>query len=118
MGLLDLVRSGVAIANSLTTELQGNVTHKVLAGIDGAGKRTYVTVIRKAIVTRIQKLVKTSSGQMVMSTSQIVFLDPGVIINELDQIVLADGTSGPILTSNGFMDAGTGHPILTEVFLG
>ena len=36
----------------------------------------------------------------------------------VDKIVLPDGTTGPILDMSGFIDAGTGHPIATEVFLG
>ena len=53
-----------------------------------------------------------------MSQAEVTFLDPGVVVNELDIIILPDGTSGPIINSAGFVDAQTGHPILTQVYLG
>lgn len=118
MGLLDTVRAGVDLANRLTTDLQATVTHKVFVSSGGAGKSVYTDVPRKALVTRKQRLVRSSSGDMSMSQAQVVFLDPGVVVKELDKIVLPDGTSGPILNTDGFVDAGTGKPILTQVYLG
>lgn len=118
MGLMDVVRSSVAIANSVTADLQATVTHRVFVSSGGAGKSVYTNVARKALVTRKQKLVRSSSGDQTMSQAEVVFLDPGVVVNELDLIILPDGTSGPILNSAGFVDSGTGRPILTQVYLG
>lgn len=119
MGLLDIVRSGVAIANNLTADLQASATHEAYASETGSGRRTYsAPVNRPALVTRKQKLVRSSSGELVMSEASVVFLDPAVVINELDKITLPDGTTGPIINTEGFVDRGTGHPILTEIYLG
>jgi len=118
MGLLDVVRSGVAIANSVTGDLQATVTHRVFVRAGGSGQSIYTNVSRKALVTRKQRLVRSSSGDMSKSQAEVTFLDPGVVVNELDIIILPDGTSGPIINSAGFVDAQTGHPILTQVYLG
>lgn len=120
MGLLDIVRSGVAIANSLTADLQANVLHRAALGLpDGEGTVPLgPEVSRPAIVIRKQKLVRTSTGQQIISTASVVFLDPAVVVNELDEITLPDGTTAPIRATEGFVDRGTGHPILTEAFLG
>jgi len=118
MGLLDTVRAGVAIANQLTTDLQATVTHRVFVSSGGSGSSQYTNVSRKALVTRKQRLVRSSSGDMSMSQAQVVFLDPGVVVKEFDKIILPDGTTGPILNTDGFVDAVTGRPILTQVYLG
>jgi hypothetical protein len=120
MGLLDTVRNAVATAKAATADLQASVTHRSVIGSPSSSGVVPLgpPISRPALVTRIQKLVRSSSGQMVMSHAQVVFLDPAVVINELDEIVLPDGTTAPILSTEGFVDRGTGHPILTEVFLG
>jgi hypothetical protein len=119
MGLLDVVRSGVAIANQLTADLQPNVSHEAYVSSDGAGRRVYSPAVsRPALVIRKQKLVRSATGEMVMSQAQITILDPAVVINELDKFTLPDNTSGPIIATDGFVDRLTGHPILTEIYLG
>jgi hypothetical protein len=119
MSLLDIVRSGVAIANSVTAPLQASVTHYAYASATGSGTRTYAApVVRKALVEMKQQQVRTSSGELTMSRASVVFLDPAVIVTLFDKIVLPGGITGPILAMDGFLDAITGTPILTEVFLG
>lgn len=119
MGLLDIVRTGVNIARQQTADLQASVSYESWLRTEGDGTRVFDTPRSvPALVTRRQKLVKTASGEMVMSQASIAFLDPAIVVNELDRITLPDGTTGPILNSDGFVDRGTGHPILTEVYLG
>ncbi len=63
---------------------------------------------------------------MSVSRASVLFLDiaalvtatGGAGIDDNDIITLPDGTTGPILNLAGFTDAGTGHPVATEVFLG
>jgi hypothetical protein len=115
VGLLD---SAVAIANTVTQSLgmQATVTYETFVSADGAGKRTYATpVSRKAVVIKKQQMVKTADGQLVMSQARIVFLTPS-IVGEFDRITLPDGTTGPILNTEGFI--AEVNPILNEVFLG
>lgn len=118
MGLMDTVRSAVALANNMTADLQADVTHEVFQHADGAGTGDYIKVVRPALVTRKQKMVRSADGEMVLSGAQVTFLDASVVVNELDRIILPDGTGGPILATDGFVDSGTGHPILTQVYLG
>lgn len=120
MGLADTVRGAVAVANAATAGLQVNVSHYAAGTPDEAGNVPYpaLPTARPALVTRKQKMVTTSTGQNVLSTAEVVFLDPAVVINELDKIVLPDGTTGPILNTVGFLDQGTNRPYLTQVYLG
>jgi len=119
MGLLNAVRSAVAIANTVTADLQPEVTHEVYLYSDGAGKRIYeAAVSRPAIVIKKLRMVRSPQGELVMSTSQVVFLDPTIEVSLSDRITLPDGTTGPILGTGGFVDRETGGLILTEVYLG
>lgn len=110
----------VALADDLTQQfgLQADVTYTAAVAVDGAGKDITpgVPVVRKAIVNKIQKLVKNADGQLVLCQAYVGFLQP-TPISVNDTIVLADGTTGPILSIQGFVDGSNG-PILTEVYLG
>jgi len=115
MGLLD---SAVAIADKITQGLglQAVVSHQAVTSIEGDGNRVYAAaVLRPAVVVKKQRLVKTTSGEMVMSQAYITFLNP-VVIGQYDRITLPDGTTGPILNTEGFI--ASVNPILTEVYLG
>lgn len=119
MSFLDTLRSGIALANNLTSSLQASVVHKVSAGQDLRGKQLYPTAVnRRAIVEMKQKSIKTPSGELVMARASVLFLDPAVIVKVTDQIILPDGSTGPILDIEGFVDAEIGKPMLTQVFLG
>lgn len=120
MGLLDDVRAAVATIKTETADLQVLVQHeRYLGEVDRAGKRDYATPqARPAIVVKQQKMVRSMAGQMVMAETSITFLDPSVVVQEFDRLVLPDGSTGPILTVEGFIDRGTGKPLLTEVTLG
>jgi len=117
---VSLVSDAVALANSLAKsfKLQSTVTHESIASVAGDGTRSYnAPVVRDAVVVRKQKLVKTGTGEMVMSTAYVAFLNP-VVVNELDRITLQDGSTGLILNTEGFMNVETGRPVLTEIYLG
>ena len=117
---MSLVSQLVALGNQLTQSLgvAADVTYIAASATDGAGKAVSppVAVTRKAIVNKIQKLIKGPTGELVMSQAYVGFLDPAPI-SEYDQIILPDGTTGPILTTQAFIDGSNG-PILTEVYLG
>lgn len=103
------------ITNSLG--LQADVTHNVLTGSpSGSGAKNFTVVSRKAIVEKKRKLVRVLGGEEVMSQASVTFLSP-VVIGLHDEIILPDGTTGPILATAGFMDD-TNANILTEIFLG
>lgn len=122
MGLADIVRSGVAIADSLTATLQVTVNHYVFseASVDGYGKITWASPHgRKAIVEAKRRLVRTPDGHDVLS-SHVVTLPRQVDVDPRDKITFADGTTGPILAVEGVQDAGysNGKRYLTQVWLG
>lgn len=117
---MSMISQLVALANNLTVSLgvAADVTYIAASAVNGAGKETSPTagVTRKAIVNKKQKLVKGPDGQLVMSQAYVGFLDPAPI-SEYDRIILPDGTTGPIISTQAFMDGSNG-PILTEVYLG
>jgi hypothetical protein len=127
MSLLDVVRAGVKVANTVTTPLQATVSYQRDLGNDEFGTRTLGSVVKlKAIVDWKQRQVRTITGLLSVSRASVLFLDVAALsaatagqgIDENDVITLPDGTTGPILDMSGFIDAGTGQPVATEVFLG
>lgn len=127
MSLLDVLRSGVAIVDTVTKPLQANVTYERYAGSNFQGTETYSAAVSlRAIVDGKQHQVRTTSGILSVSRALVIFLDVaalaaatgGLGINDKDKITLPDGTTGPILAVTGFVDAGTGEPLATEVHLG
>jgi len=79
-----------------------------------------------AIVDWKQKHLRTQGGELTVSRASVLFLDVNELkaatnnegIDDNDIITLPDGTTGPIIDMAGFIDAGTGRPFATEVFLG
>lgn len=127
MSLLDVLRKGVAIANTVTKPVQANVTYERYQSTDGYGTKTYASATTlKAIVDWKQLQVRTRDGVLTVSRATVIFIDIDALkaatsnagISDHDKITLPDGTSGPILNMSGFIDAGTGIPLATEVYLG
>jgi len=126
MSLADVVRNAVASANNATADLQADVTYErvILNEYGPGGYDPPVTL--KALVDWKQKQIRTATGVLSVSRASVLFLDAQALvdatagdgINDEDRITLPDGTTGPILDMAGFIDAGTGHPFATEVFLG
>lgn len=118
MGLRDIVANGIATADRITADLQPFVTVKRWTGQTGAGKPTYAAAVREpAIVDWMQKRVRTKTGAEAVSRAYVGFLRP-TSIDEKDQIILPDGTTGPILDMSGFVDRATGAPFFVQVWLG
>lgn len=128
MGLLDVLRNGIALADSLTADLQDEVVHEAWIGQDFDGGAIYaVGVTRAAVVERKQRLIKTTDGREVMSTHYVGFLRPiapnGATgrqepVDPRDRITLSNGSTGPIVSLDGFMDRAFDRPMYTQVFLG
>jgi hypothetical protein len=128
VSLLDTIRAGIQTANTVTKPLQGTVQHAAWIGQDGFGADTWAApVSRAALVDLTRKLRATQNGRLVMTVASITFLDVlsanGASgrtepIDDRDKITLPDGTTGPIVSVGGFMDALTGRPLLNEVLLG
>jgi len=132
MSLLDTLRTGVKLADSITKPLQATVSYWRYTGSDGFGTKTYnppqtsAGIQLRAIVDWKQKQVRTQTGVLSVSRASVMFLDNAAVvaatagqgIGDNDLIILPDGTTGPIIDMAGFIDAGTTHPLATEVFLG
>lgn len=127
MSLLDVLRAGVKIADKVTKPVQPMVSFERYLSVDGYGTKTYASIAPlAAVVDWKQKQVRTMNGILSVSRASVLFLDVAALskatggqgIDDSDRITLPDGTTGPILDMSGFIDAGTGHPLATEVFLG
>jgi hypothetical protein len=128
VSLLDVVRSAVKIADSVTKPLQATVTYeRATVSDDNYSTKTYAAPVPlRAIVDWNQKPVRTQTGEMTVTRVTISLLDVAAVsaatggtgIDDDDRFTLPDGTTGPILDLGGFIDAGTGHPVATEVMLG
>lgn len=133
MSLADIVRSAVAIADSVTKPLQANVTFSAWIGQDGTGNDQFAApVVLFALVDRTRKPFYTKTGKEILTLATVTFLDPVAPtaanngqqrvnpVDPRDQIVLDDGVTAPIIMIKGFEDAGLGNgtPFLNEVTLG
>lgn len=126
MSLLDVVRTGVAIANKITEPLQSTVMFARMTGNDGYGPTFAASVPFKAIVDYKAAMVRTKSGVLTATRATITLLDvaaivaatAGVGIGNDDVFTLQDGDTGPTIDLAGFVDAGTGNPVATVVMLG
>lgn len=127
MSLLDVLRTGVKIADGVTKPLQATVSFQRYTGSDSYGTPTYAAAVDlRAIVDYVSKQVRTPEGILTVSRASITLLDIAAVvaatggagIDNNDKFVLPDGDSGPLLDIRGFVDAGTGHPIATELMIG
>lgn len=118
MGFDALVRKLVPIADKMTLSMQPKVTHipfksQTVQGTVAMGG----TVKRPAHVELKAQSVRSMSGEFVMSKAKITFLR-SVAIDTRDTLILPDGTTGPIIAVNGYMDPATSLGYVTEVYLG
>lgn len=125
--LLDILRTAVKVADSVTKPVQATVTFKKAVADSSYEGFSYPNSVElRAIVDWRQKQVRTLAGVLSVSRASVTFLDVAALaaatngegIDDRDVIILPDGTTGPILDMAGFIDAGTKQPLATEVFLG
>jgi hypothetical protein len=130
MALDRLVRRGVAIASRQTRSLQDAITHFAYVSQDLFGKKTFNPpsgTSRKCLIEqRVQKR-KLPGGQEVDVQAALLFLEPipaqgtaGRVepIDPRDEIVLPDGSTGPIIYVSGPEDPKTDRPFVLQVWLG
>ena len=126
MSLLNALRAGVAVANTVTRPLQVLVSYRREIGQGSYGPVYAAPVNLHAIVDYKAAMVRTKAGELTATRSTITLLDIAEIvaatagngIGNNDIFTLPDGDSGPTLDLSGFIDAGTGHPIATTVMQG
>lgn len=125
MGFDTIVRSGVALANSLTASLQVTVTHEAWTGNNVHGKHTYAAPIsRLAIVEHKQLLRRTRDATVTMVEPSVLILEPvddnGATgrkepIDPRDRITLPDGRILTQLLVEMVMDPETNRPYMYMV---
>lgn len=133
MGLGSVVRGVIPTIKSIVGGQDGlmdNVTIQYWEGdSDLVGTGIYSDPVSfEAVVIRKNQMVKDNNGQDVMSKTYLGFIealpDHGVgtgrdePLDTRDIITLSDGTTGPILNTDGLMDSATSRPYLSEVYLG
>lgn len=129
MALNTLVATAVSIVNTVTSTLQGNVTHEAWISNSGAyGAPLFATgVVRTAIVNDKTMDRRLPSGEIVLQHASITFLAPITAngatgrrepIDPRDRFTLPSGYVGPVLYVNGLDNPATNSPYFVEVVLG
>jgi hypothetical protein len=127
MSLLDVVRSGVAIADKISKPLQATVMYEREASVDSFGTRLFAPAVPlHAVVDFKVDQVRTKDGILTVTRATVTLLNIAEIvaatngegIGNNDRFTLPDGDTGPTLDIAGFIDAGTGNPIATTVMIG
>lgn len=120
MALDDLIRNGVALADSILGEgnLLPKVRHEAWDGAtrDKQGRPTLsAAVSRSALVEDVDEEVVDTNGNKVRAKTKVTFLRLVTVRTE-DRITLPDLRTGKILTVNrGVLDK-QGRPFLVEVY--
>lgn len=115
---MTLLSSAVKIANKVTAGLkfQPTVKHHSYVGDGGQGAPTYTIKSRPAIVDKKQRLVRTFSGTLEMSSASVTFLDPTIVCKPKDLIFLPDTTGGEVIGTGGPVDES--GQLISENYLG
>jgi len=133
---MSILTNALSIADKVTKSLkfQATITFRRYLSSTGSGAESYgATLSLYAVVEYKQRQVRTSSGELALSTATLTLIDlPAVIaatpavtgggkagwIHTKDLITLPNGSKTPILNVGGFVDGGSGQLIPTEVYLG
>lgn len=132
-GLRELVASVVAIADSVTggeTGLQSKVVWRAFLGHTKYNVAEYAEPINvDAFVLYKQTPVQSRTGQTIMSKATVIITRPLPIVTGAtvtrtqpidirDQIILPNGTTGPIIDDEGFSNPDTTRPYTTKIMIG
>lgn len=129
MGLADVIRSGVAVINSVTSDLQVTVQHYAWLSNNDDGESVYDTVVNLSAIVEYGKeqSMDVNGRQSLVKGTAITVVGPITDngganrrepVDPRDRLVLPDGTSGPILSMKGVADPSTGDQYVYEIFLG
>jgi hypothetical protein len=128
MSLASIVRNAVALVNKQTLSLQETVQFIPWVGQSDEGAPAYGTpLLMTALVEKKEGTLTLANGVMINTKAHVTFIQPisptgaaGRIepIDNRDVIILADGTTGPIIGILGLDDPSTSYPYMMEVDLG
>lgn len=129
MSLVAVLRKGVGTINKVTKKggLQATVTFR-RSGANGLYEPSLGSgVPLGAILEAKSTQSRTPEGIVTVTRTQMTLLDVQEIVDatsglgfikDTDTFTLPDGSTSAIVDTGGFIDAGTGHPIATEITLG
>jgi hypothetical protein len=132
MALVDTIRKAVAVADKIVKSTEETVTFEAWVGQNALGKPTYAeSVPVKAIVEHKRHKRRLSEGVFVDVKTKLTILEPIADtaplsllaprdnpVDPRDRFTTPNGTTGPIVDTDGMQDAGLGRPLLLQVFLG
>jgi hypothetical protein len=129
MSLADIVKAGVAIADSQTQSLQVPVTFEAWIGDDEVYSRPQYAapVTMMALVEMKQRLIRLPNEEEILQRAMVTFLRPiapnGAAerrepIDPRDKITLPNGYTGPIKNVEGLETTLPNSPYFVEVTLG
>lgn len=128
MGLAEIVRSGVSIANRVTGSLQATVQHEAWTGVGAYGAPAFDSAAtRPAIVEHKTRRRRLESGEEINQVAAVTIIGPIAAngatgrrepIDPRDRITLPNGYIGPILDVQGIVDPSTGLPYMYVVAIG
>jgi hypothetical protein len=130
VSLLSALRAGVKVANKVTKsgKLQTTVVFRRTTTLNADGPSNPGSGFKLGAIAEAKTVqVRTPSGIEQATRVELLFLDVAAVveatnglgfIKDTDSITMPDGTTNAIMSTGGFVDAGTGHPIATEVVLG
>ena len=127
-GFADIVRQGVALADSLTSTLQDEVTYEAWTGSDGFGEYSFAAPVQiPALIEKSDKTVIDMQGREIRAEHVISLLRPIAAngatgrrepIDNRDKFTLPDGSTGIIAGVDTLVDPDTGAGYYHIVSLG
>ena len=128
MGFSKLIRSGIAIENKVTGDVQVPVQHYAWIEDDDTAAPVYAdSIVRMAVVDMGPKAIRTKEGVELVSLATVTLLEPPEAnlsegregpVDPRDKFELPNGTVGKVLFVGGVVDPLTGFPYAPEVAIG
>lgn len=118
MAFDDIVRTAVALADTLTAPLQATVTYQQRTGQDHAGNPTYAASQSVQAVVEQKLETRTLPDGRTVSTSASITIPRPMTVGDGDKFTLPDATTAPIVGVLGVTDPDTNALYAVEVLLG
>lgn len=120
MALIDILRTGVAIADAQTSSVQVTVQHRRYTSQSGFGEETFDTATpRQAILDLEDKMLHLGDGRLVEAVGELTLFDVENAVDVKDTFTLPDGRIvKPVAVNSGVIDPGTNKPLVITVILG
>jgi hypothetical protein len=132
MALNDIIAKGVAVVHKVVKPLEVPILHAAYIQQNVFGSQTHNTpfgepVSRVAILEQKQRFRQLSNGQMVLTYAHLIFTEPFAghgapgrkePVDPRDKFILPDGTTGPVVDTDGLFNPATNSPYFLEVWLG